>query len=387
MAAATFGPCPGEDPKAFAKTRKDLLSRWNKHKKAMKEAGEDCLELAQFLSEEPEGFENLTSLTDFANKYQTRGEKLIAATTNSMLNDRYYAQWLALNRPFRRLEDFQEQAPEVMEKVNVKYRNFALCLHHAPEFWLDDSAIQTQMELEAHSTAFVNTILNKVRAHRHIVKCYLDGTILAEEEAESSQDSAASAVNADGKVEKHKLTRSQKRLARNISEHMATALAACEAQTDEDLEKCVEAALPHKILFASGPPGTGKTHVVHEQIRKWKRKGARILFTLPTGQLASEVRSVHPDIDVDTSHGAFLLLRPLQEAMAILTQYELVIIDEVAFGLAKLCPHKICVFQEYDFWCFAIRPEYLTTRHSCSSQTPSLHRLFWNITPGQPQET
>lgn len=359
------GPCPGEDPKAFAKTRKDLLSRWNRHKKARKEAGEDCLELTQFLSEEPEGFENLTSLTDFANCYQTRGEKLIAAATNSMLNDRYYAQWLALNKPFRRLEDFQEHAPAVMEKVNVKYRNFALCLHHAPEFWYDDKAIQAQMELEAHSTALVNTILSKVRAHRHIVQCYLDGTIPVDEEAESSVDSAASAVRADGKVEKHKLTRSQKRLAKSMSEQMGTSVAACKAETDEELEKCIAAAEPHKILFASGPPGTGKTHVVHEQIRKWKRKGARILFALPTGQLASEVRSVHPDIDVDTSHGAFLLHRPLQEAMAILTQYELVIIDE-ADGLCQnrrsffLSPTNAvqiccsCLAVEYVYSCWQI---------------------------------
>ena len=333
----------GEDDQAFNTTRKDLLSRWNKHKKAKKKTGDDPLELSEFLAGEEEGYENLPSLVDFANAYQTRGEKLIAATTNSMLNDRYYAQWLALNRPFRRLEDFQEQAPEVMEKVNVKYRNFALCLHHAPEFWNDDKAIQEQMELEAHSTAFVNTILNKVRAHRHIVKCYLDGTIPVDEEVESSVDSAASAVNKDGKVEKHKLTSSQKRLAKNISEHMATALAACEAQNDEELEGCVEAALPHKILFASGPPGTGKTHVVHEQIRKWKRKGARILFALPTGQLASEVRSLHPDVDVDTSHGAFLLHRPLQEAMAILTQYELVVIDEAGL-FSYIILHFIIIF-------------------------------------------
>ena len=86
--------------------------------------------------------------------------------------------------------------------------------------------------------------------------------------------------------------------------------------------------MKNKLLFASGPPGTGKTHVIHEQVREWKRAGARILFALPTGQLASEVRTVHPDVDVDTSHGAFLLHRPLQEAMAILTQYELVVIDE-----------------------------------------------------------
>ena len=109
---------------------------------------------------------------------------------------------------------------------------------------------------------------------------------------------------------------------------METAVAACRAQTDEELEVCNAKAVEHKILFASGPPGTGKAHVIHEQIRKWKRQGARILFALPTGQLASEVRSVHPDVDVDTSHGAFLLHKPLQEAMAILTQYELVIIDE-----------------------------------------------------------
>eukprot|EP00435_Cladocopium_sp_Y103_P073485 s884_g43.t2 len=129
-------------------------------------------------------------------------------------------------------------------------------------------------------------------------------------------------------IDKHKLTRSQKRLAEKMSHQLATALAACQTQTDEELEACVAQAAEHKMLFASGPPGTGKTHVIHEQVRKWKRKGARVLFALPTGQLASEVRSIHPDIDVDTSHGAFLLHKPLQEAMAILTQYELVIIDE-----------------------------------------------------------
>ena len=147
-------------------------------------------------------------------------------------------------------------------------------------------------------------------------------------EAASSSDSAESAVRAHAQVEKHKLTRSQKRLAEKMSRQLDTAVAACQVDTDEELEACIAKAVEHKMLFASGPPGTGKTHVIHEQVRKWKRKGARILFALPTGQLASEVRSIHPDVDVDTSHGAFLLHRPLQEAMAILTQYDLVIIDE-----------------------------------------------------------
>ena len=319
-----------EDDQAFAKHRKELLSAWNQHKKACKQDGEDPGTLVDFLSDE-HGYNDLTSLEAFANSYKTRGEKLIAATTNSMLNDRYYAQWLALNRPFRKLENFQENTPEVMENVNVKYRNFALCLHHAPDFWNNDEAIQAAMELEAHSKAFIETILNKVRAQRHIVKRYLEGDIPVDTEVPSSADSAESAVRAHARVEKHKLTRSQKRLKEKMSLQMDTAMAACRAQTDEELEECVASAVEHKILFASGPPGTGKTHVVHEQVRKWKNKGARILFALPTGQLASEVRSIHPDVDVDTAHGAFLLHKPLQEAMAILTQYELVIIDEAGW--------------------------------------------------------
>ena len=330
----------GEDDQTFAKLRKEMLSAWHQHKKACKENEEEPAAFADFLADEY-GYNDLTPLEVFANSYKTRGEKLIAAGTNSMLNDRYYAQWLALNRPFRKLEDFQEKAPEEMEKVNEKYRNFALCLHHAPDFWNNDNAIRSAMELEAHNKAFVETILNKVRAQRHIVKRYLKGDIPVDAEVTSSADSAASAVREHGRVEKHKLTRSQKRLKEKMSQQMETALAACQAQTDEELESCIAKAAEHKILFASGPPGTGKTHVIHEQVRKWKRQGAQILFALPTGQLASEVRSVHPDVDVDTSHGAFLLHKSLQEAMAILTQYELVVIDEV--GRKAVFEH-LCVY-------------------------------------------
>lgn len=78
----------GEDDQAFGAARKDLLSRWNKDKKARKAAGDDPMELAEFLAEQEEGDANITSLANFANAYKTRGEKLIAATTNSMLNAR-----------------------------------------------------------------------------------------------------------------------------------------------------------------------------------------------------------------------------------------------------------------------------------------------------------
>ena len=320
-----------EDDKAFAKHRQQLLSAWNKHKKEKKDEDEEPLSLTDFLAAEGEEcYEDLLPLEAFANVYQTRGEKLIAVTTHSKHNDKFFAQWLMLHKPFRRMEEFQEACPTVLEKVNSKYVNFALCLAHAPDMWENDSAIEAAMELEAHSKAFIETILHKVRAQRHIVARYLAGELQPDEAVQSSQDSADALVCKDGHVEKKSLTPSQKRLKKAISQQMEIGMAACCAETDADLEVCVEQASQHKILFASGPPGTGKTHVLHEQVRRWKQEGARVLFALPTGQLSSELRAVHPDVDMDTYHGAFLLHRPLQEAMAILTQYELVVIDEAA---------------------------------------------------------
>lgn len=299
----------GQDDKAFAVTRRELLGAWSRHKKEKKQEGEEALPLTEFFAQNYDHV-GLTSKEDFANAYTTRGQKLIAASTHSMLNDKYYGQWLVLHKPFRRLEDFEAAAPDIKDKVNQKYRNFALRLHHAPDFWGNRAAIQEAMELEAANKAFVDTILSKVKAHTYIVQKYLAGEIPPEEEVESSQDSAAAAVRADGRIEKKKLTHSQKRLAKAIGKQMANSMAACQAESDDALEECTKEALQAKFLFASGPPGTGKTHVVHEQIRRWKAAGARILVALPTGQLASEIRSLHPDVDVDTSHGAFLLHRP-----------------------------------------------------------------------------
>ena len=317
----------GQDDKAFAVARREMLGAWNRHKKEQKRDDEEVLSLTDFLAQTYDHVD-LTSLEDFTNAYTTHGQKLIAASTYSMLNDLYYGQRLVMHKPFRQLQDFEVAAPHIKAKVNKKYINFALCLHHASDFWGNEAAIQEAMELEAHNKAFIDTILSKVKAHAHIVQKYLAGEIPQEEEVESSQDSAASAIQAEGRIEKKKLTHSQKRLAKAIQKQMENSMAACDAENDDQLEACAKEAVKAKFLFASGPPGTGKTHVVHEQIRRWKHAGARVLFALPTGQLASEIRSLHPDVKVDTSHGAFLLHRPLQEAMAILTQYEMVVIDE-----------------------------------------------------------
>ncbi|CAE7468115.1 unnamed protein product [Symbiodinium sp. KB8] len=332
-----------ESDKDFAACRKELLSAFRRHRSERKARRQETKPLTEFLADHD--YEGLTTLEDFANNYVCRGEKLAAVSTHSMLNDRYYGQWLALNRPFRRLEEFIESAPEVVERVPEKYRHFALCVHHAADFWESEGLIRGALELEARSNAFIETILRKIQAQKHLVKRYLNQEIPVTEvlSAEESEEGAG-----DDTAPRSKLTNSQKLLARAMKEQMQNTMAAAEAQDDEAQEVCIAAAAEHKILFANGPPGTGKTHVVHEQIRRWKQQGARILFALPTGQLASEMRAVHPEIDVDTSHGAFLLHRPLQEAMAILTQYDLVVVDEVSMLTAGHFEHILALWKYAD---------------------------------------
>ena len=82
--------CSGEDDQTFATTRRMLLSAWNQHKRESKMADEEPASLVDFLAAE-EGYEGLTPLEAFAKEYQTRGEKLIAATMFSRLNDKFYA--------------------------------------------------------------------------------------------------------------------------------------------------------------------------------------------------------------------------------------------------------------------------------------------------------
>ena len=55
-------------------------------------------------------------LDAFANNYVTQGEKLVAASTYSMLNDRYYGQWTVLHTPFR---DIAELTASVQEKLDL----------------------------------------------------------------------------------------------------------------------------------------------------------------------------------------------------------------------------------------------------------------------------
>lgn len=291
-------------------------------------------QIIRYLKQKHKAAETTESLETFAQKFKPRGEKLIAADTVSRLRDRYYGQWMALNLPFVDLSDFLVK--DIVEKVPERYRLFACALHHAPDYWGDEDRIRSDMELEAYGNDHIRTVLSQVKAQRHLVQRYLDGE-LDPEDVGSANAAAAAAAGGDSsdegqpERERYEWDSSQKVFKAAIDLRVKSAIDARDASGDEAYETIAnECAKRMRVMVGLGPPGTGKTTVVHHCIRRWRRKGARILFALPTGQLASEVRSVHPDIDVDTCHSAFLFHRELTQALPILTQYDLVVVDELS---------------------------------------------------------
>ena len=119
------------------------------------------------------------SLEAYALRYETFGEKVIAAEMVSMLNDKFYGQWLALHVPFRRLEDLL--APEIVSRVPDGVKYLACALHLAPEVWRQPAVIRSYMEVRAHREAFIETVISMISAQEGFVQQHLDGHLLAPE--------------------------------------------------------------------------------------------------------------------------------------------------------------------------------------------------------------
>ena len=97
------------------------------------------------------------SLEEFARAFRLRGEKLVAASMVSRLRDLYYGQWMALNVPFRNLDDLLPE--NVVARVPDKLKYFACALEKAPDYWADEPRIRNDMELEAYSDDHIATVL------------------------------------------------------------------------------------------------------------------------------------------------------------------------------------------------------------------------------------
>ena len=265
------------------------------------------------------------SLETFALRFETFGEKIIAAEMVSMLNDKYYGQWMALNVPYRRLEDLL--IPEIVEGVPERVKFLACALHWAPELWRNEARVREHMAIRAHRASHVDTVVSMIAAQDFFIQEHLDGRMQPRVEAAPVPRSMADLLQAppDDLV----LTAEQTRFEQSINQRVDQALRIRCAEDENEYERLVGLTEEHGSMVAgSGAPGTGKTAVLDRCIRRAQERGARVLITLPTGAQRARMRQRHPEADLDTCHGAFLFHKPLAEAMGILTAYDLVVVDE-----------------------------------------------------------
>ena len=217
------------------------------------------------------------SLEEFAQRCACKGEKAVAAGCVSRLRDRFYGQWLALHCPFESLGEFL--ANDIREKAPERYQLFAAALQRRPDYWAGDLA------LEANGSDHIETVCNLVRAQRHLVGQYLRGE-LAQEDVRDVDMGGGDEV-AEEPERCVALSAAQRALERCVNVNVQRSVDAREAAGDDLVDTLqLEAFEKNKILAALGPPGTGKTLVLDRCVRRWHARGARILFALPTGQLA-----------------------------------------------------------------------------------------------------
>ena len=265
------------------------------------------------------------SLETFALRYETFGEKIIAAEMVSMLNDKYYGQWMALNVPYRRLEDLL--VPDIVDLVPPQLQFLACALHWAPELWRSEPRIREHMAVRAHREAHISTVTSMIAAQDFFIQQHLTGQLQHTAAAAVVQRNLASLmeVRDDDLV----FTAEQALLEQNINRRVDQALRIRLEENDEEYERLLGLAEEHGSMVAgSGAPGTGKTAVLDRCVRRAQRLGARVLLALPTGVQRARMRQRHPEADLDTCHGAFLFHKPLSEAMGVMIAYDLIVVDE-----------------------------------------------------------
>eukprot|EP00972_Heterocapsa_arctica_P031636 4659092-Heterocapsa_arctica.AAC.1 len=102
-----------------------------------------------------------------------------------------------------------------------------------------------------------------------------------------------------------------------------------------------ENAVRHTFAIL-GQSGNGKRVTVRATLEMaFRKKGCNVLVVVSTGLQAAEYRSTYPQLDVDMTHSAFAIHKPLCDIFEEMLLYDLVVVDEVGQVNKAILDHLI----------------------------------------------
>jgi ATP-dependent exoDNAse (exonuclease V) alpha subunit len=186
------------------------------------------------------------------------------------------------------------------------------------------------MEPEAHTAAFIEDVLGFVGPQILAIDRYLSGQLDRREEPATPPRNQNQAGN---QQEDFELEGKQAVLFRQVAQRVQRGMKLQAAASDEEWDtlraKVAEAA--HRPIVCSGRPGTGKSTVLHRNVRATLAAGGSVLIALPTARLSNrmaEKLGSHAQLVVDTAAAAFQFHKPEQETLYAMHGYSLVVVDE-----------------------------------------------------------
>ena len=123
------------------------------------------------------------------------GEKVIAAETVRIFNDKFFGQWMALNLPFRDMGELLDV--EVMERAVTHFVLHASVLKQAPGYWTDDAKVTATLQLAGHRDGYIDNALAMLAAQRSLIQKYMEGALDKNDAVPAVDVAARPALDAD----------------------------------------------------------------------------------------------------------------------------------------------------------------------------------------------
>ncbi len=197
----------------------------------------------------------------------------------------------------------------------------------SPDHWRSEKVVRQELELEAFKDRHIDNVISMQKANTEFVDKYLSGELTAEDEVPQFNPYPVAAVNPEAEqreVIEAVLRRTRTAMQLRWPTDPANGEGSEEGPQFQPPDR--EQESPYAVL---GPAGSGKSTAVEIAIGEAVAEGADVQIVCPTGIQATTYKEKFPDLDVDTTHGAYLLYRPEQETLDLMEDKDLIVCEEV----------------------------------------------------------